>query len=46
MEGKEITVIGGFPVSMTEFDVERPSFMLVKTDDILEIKFGVVFLKN
>lgn len=43
---KEITVSGGFPVSMTAFDVERPSFMLVKTDDILEIKFNVVFLKN
>ena len=43
---KEINVSGGFPVSMTEFDVERPSLMLVKTDDILEIKFNVVFLKN
>ena len=43
---KEINVSGGFPVSMTEFDVERPSFMLVKTDDILEIRFNVVFLKN
>jgi len=43
---KEITVTGGFPVSMTEFEVERPSFMLVKTDDILEIKFSVVFSKN
>lgn len=43
---KEINVSGGFPVSMTEFEVERPSFMLVKTDDILEIKFNVVFLKN
>ncbi|MEY3323270.1 MAG: hypothetical protein RLZZ417_2853 [Bacteroidota bacterium] len=43
---KELTVTGGFPVSMTEFEVERPSFMLVKTDDILEIKFGVVFPKN
>jgi polyisoprenoid-binding protein YceI len=43
---KEIIVSGGFPVSMTEFDVERPSFMLIKTDDILEIKFNIVFLKN
>ncbi|MEY3079644.1 MAG: hypothetical protein RL086_797, partial [Bacteroidota bacterium] len=31
---------------MTEFEVERPSFMLIKTDDILEIKFNIVFLKN
>ena len=46
LKDKEINVTGGFPVSMTEFDVERPSFMLVKTDDILEIKFNVVFLKN
>jgi polyisoprenoid-binding protein YceI len=43
---KEINVSGGFPVSMTEFEVERPSFMLIKTDDILEIKFNIVFLKN
>lgn len=46
LKDKEINVIGGFPVSMTEFEVERPSFMLIKTDDILEIKFNVVFLKN
>jgi polyisoprenoid-binding protein YceI len=43
---KEINVSGGFPVSMTEFEVERPSFMLIKTDDILEIKFNIVFFKN
>jgi polyisoprenoid-binding protein YceI len=43
---KEITVNGGFPVSMTEFEVERPSFMLIKTDDILEIKFRMVFPKS
>jgi polyisoprenoid-binding protein YceI len=43
---KDINVSGGFPVSMTEFEVERPSFMLIKTDDSLEIKFNIVFLKN
>lgn len=34
-----IVVEGEFPVSLEEYKVERPSFMLVKTDDQITISF-------
>lgn len=38
----KITVTGSFPVSLTAYNVERPSFMMIKTDDTLELTFHVV----
>lgn len=34
---------GVIPVSLEAFKVERPSFMLIKTDDLIRIKFHLEF---
>jgi len=36
-------VEGVIPVSLEAFNVERPSFMLIKTDDLIQIKFHLEF---
>jgi polyisoprenoid-binding protein YceI len=38
-----LVVEGEFPVSMEAFKVERPSFMMIKTDDNLNISFHLSF---
>lgn len=38
-----MTVEGTIPVSLEAFKVERPSFMLIKTDDLIQIKFHLEF---
>ncbi len=40
---KGIVVKGTIPVSLEAFKVERPSFMLIKTDDLIQIKFHLEF---
>jgi polyisoprenoid-binding protein YceI len=40
---KGILVEGEIPVSLEEYNVERPSFMLVKTDDTIKINFHLEF---
>lgn len=40
---KGIVVEGIIPVSLEAFKVERPSFMLIKTDDLIQIKFHLEF---
>lgn len=37
------SVEGVIPVSLEAYDVERPSFMLIKTDDEIQIKFHLEF---
>ena len=39
----KMTLTGEFPVSMTEYNIERPSLMGLKTDDQLLLKLNVVF---
>lgn len=41
--GGKLTITGEFPISLTEFKVERPSLMGLKTDDEMKLKFNVVF---
>ena len=41
-DGK-MTLTGEFPVSMTAHNIERPSFLGMKTDDMMTLKFNVVF---
>lgn len=41
--GDKMTLTGEFPVSMTAHNVERPSFMGLKTQDAMTLKFNVVF---
>jgi polyisoprenoid-binding protein YceI len=41
---KGLVVEGEIPVSLEEFEVERPSFMLVKTEDLIKINFHLEFL--
>lgn len=38
-----IVVEGEIPISLEEYKVERPSFMLVKTEDIIKINFHLEF---
>lgn len=42
-KGSGIVVEGEIPVSLEEFNVERPSFMLVKTEDMVKINFHLEF---
>ena len=41
-DGK-MTLTGEFPVSMTDYNIERPSLMGLKTEDEMVLRFNVVF---
>ena len=41
--GGKMTITGEFPVSMTAHNVERPSFMGMKTEDMMTLRFNAVF---
>lgn len=41
--GAQLTVAGGFDVSLTAHNVERPSFLGIKTDDTMNMTFAIVF---
>ena len=41
--GGKMTITGEFKISLTEFKIERPSLMGLKTDDEMTMKFAVVF---
>lgn len=41
--GGKMTLTGEFPVSMTDYNIERPSLMGMKTEDGMILKFNVVF---
>lgn len=41
--GGKLTLVGEFPVSLTGFNVERPSLLGLKTDDEMMLHFNVVF---
>ncbi len=40
---EQLRVEGGFDVSLTAYDVERPSFLGVKTDDNVKMTFVILF---
>lgn len=41
--GGKMTLVGEFPVSLTEHNIERPSLMGLKTEDAMVLRFNVVF---
>lgn len=41
--GGKMTLTGEFPVSMTDYKIERPSLMGLKTEDGMMLRFNVVF---
>lgn len=41
--GGKMTLTGEFPISLTAHNVERPSFMGLKTNDTMTLQFSVVF---
>ena len=41
--GGKMTIVGEFPISLTEFNVERPSLLGLKTNDEMTLAFNVVF---
>ncbi len=41
--GGKMTIVGEFPISLTGFNVERPSLMGLKTNDEMTLAFNVVF---
>ncbi|MDB5239551.1 MAG: hypothetical protein JWP57_176 [Spirosoma sp.] len=41
--GGKMTLTGEFPVSMTTYNIERPSFLGMKTEDMMTLKFIAVF---
>ncbi|GAB4015000.1 YceI family protein [Spirosoma koreense] len=41
--GGKMTLTGEFPVSMSDYKIERPSLMGMKTEDGMILKFNVVF---
>jgi polyisoprenoid-binding protein YceI len=42
---KQLIVKGSFPILMTDYNVERPSFMMVKTDNKIDMEFSVALTK-
>jgi polyisoprenoid-binding protein YceI len=42
-EGTKTRVRGRFPISLTAFGVERPSFMMIATDDTLKIEVSISY---
>lgn len=45
-EAKNRTVTGNFIVMLEDFKLERPSLMMVKTDNEMKMSFSVVFSEN
>ncbi|MBO9639388.1 MAG: YceI family protein [Siphonobacter aquaeclarae] len=45
-DGNRVVVSGGFPVKMSDYGVERPSLMMVPTDESFEIQFSLVFSRR
>lgn len=41
--GGKLTLTGEFPVSLTTYNVERPSLMGLKTNDEMKLSFNMVF---
>ncbi|GAB4048089.1 YceI family protein [Spirosoma litoris] len=41
--GGKMTLTGEFPVNMSDYNIERPSLMGLKTEDAMTLKFNVVF---
>ncbi|UFH54849.1 YceI family protein [Spirosoma sp. KNUC1025] len=41
--GGKMTLTGEFPVNMTDYKIERPSLMGMKTEDGMTLRFNVVF---
>ncbi len=39
----QLTVDGGFDISLTAYNVERPSLLGIKTDDTVKMTFAIVF---
>lgn len=42
-ESGKMTITGEFPVSLTEYNVERPSLLGLKTEDSMTLRFNIVF---
>ncbi len=40
---KKLIITGGFTVKMTDFNIEPPSLMAMKTDDAIKITFNTVY---
>ena len=41
--GGKMTLTGEFPVNMTDYKIERPSLLGLKTEDAMMLRFNVVF---
>lgn len=42
---KKITFIGAFEISLSEFEIAPPAFMLVEVNDIIDVSFSLEFKK-
>ena len=42
-DGRELTLSGNFDVNMTDFNVEQPSLLGMKTDDLIKLTFTAFF---
>ena len=41
--GGKLTITGEFPISLTDYNIERPSLMGLKVEDDMTLRFNVVF---
>jgi len=46
IKNSSINIEGNFPIQLTDFDIKLPSLMLVKMDDIANIKYKLIFEMN
>lgn len=45
-KGGQILVTGEFPVKMSDYNVERPSLMMVQTDESFTLRFSLLYNKG
>jgi polyisoprenoid-binding protein YceI len=46
IKNSSINIEGNFPIQLTDFDIKLPSLMLVKMDNIANIKYKLIFEMN
>ena len=44
--GKEMSVVGGFSIKLTDYSIAPPTLMMAATEDLVKLEFTAVFKVN
>lgn len=44
--GKEMSVVGGFSIKLTDYSIAPPTLMMAATEDLVKLEFNAVFKVN